>query len=576
MQGAANNILGMSSCKLLHHRVRLFFAAFVLLFFALSPWAALSALAQASAGQGFSDVRPTDYYYNSVAYLADQGLVHRSEKYRPDDFVSRAEMAKIAALFAKLPLASASRPFQDVSEKDWFASYANALHAHDLAKGYPQAGRLYFKPDQYLTRAEMAVLMDRILRTTETSPVRFSDVPSAHWAHDSVGRLAAAGVMKGKGGGSFGLSDRLNRADISVILQRASRLGLKSLSALDSGAANETDGGAAEGSVGEEGGNAAGGANSGGNESGGEANEGGEAGGSGNETGAAQSGEGLEDCDGHALDLSKAHKDRVVCFDGPDGLELRGIFYKSEGDSLPAIIVIPGSGGIYSSNGGEILKTGTDGNVALHADGIGSDLDDLPVLFSQSKGMGLIVDSFAPRGYDPDKDSKSQRPEGVELAKDAQFAKTLLSSLEDGKGARIANGKFALVGYSHGGGAVTIASMANEVSPIQSYLTGPEFKYYANYYGGCGKIFDMAGDAPYRNRAPIHFFHGTQDPISEHCTELLRQSKLSDSVNLAMDYYQGAGHGFFYEDGAADVAAKQESLTAIKADFNKWLGTSFQ
>ncbi len=56
-----------------------------------------------------------------------------------------------------------------------------------------------FRPNADITRAEMAVLLDRMLGYVELSDFLFSDVSSDAWYAESISKLHAAGVMLGDG-----------------------------------------------------------------------------------------------------------------------------------------------------------------------------------------------------------------------------------------------------------------------------------------------------------------------------------------------------------------------------------------
>lgn len=56
-----------------------------------------------------------------------------------------------------------------------------------------------FRPNADITRAEMAVLLDRMLGYVELSDFAFSDVSADDWYAESISKLNAAGVMLGDG-----------------------------------------------------------------------------------------------------------------------------------------------------------------------------------------------------------------------------------------------------------------------------------------------------------------------------------------------------------------------------------------
>ena len=61
-----------------------------------------------------------------------------------------------------------------------------------------------FAPDLAVTRAQLAVIADNIVRNagpdqapSSASAAKFSDVPSGHWASEAISRSVAAGILNG-------------------------------------------------------------------------------------------------------------------------------------------------------------------------------------------------------------------------------------------------------------------------------------------------------------------------------------------------------------------------------------------
>ncbi len=75
-------------------------------------------------------------------------------------------------------------------------------------------------PDQALTRAETAALLDRIVRPPPTSEDFFTD-DDGHWAEQSLNRLAAIGVVKGCGPATACVDDEVTRGQFAAFLKRA-------------------------------------------------------------------------------------------------------------------------------------------------------------------------------------------------------------------------------------------------------------------------------------------------------------------------------------------------------------------
>ncbi|MDG0794053.1 S-layer homology domain-containing protein [Cohnella ginsengisoli] len=82
-----------------------------------------------------------------------------------------------------------------------------------------------FQPARLVTRAEVAVLLAKQLEgSQEAIAAGYRDVPGSHWAASAIGKLAAAGIMKGGADGQFRPNELITRAELAVTLTRWKQL----------------------------------------------------------------------------------------------------------------------------------------------------------------------------------------------------------------------------------------------------------------------------------------------------------------------------------------------------------------
>ena len=111
-----------------------------------------------STTSGFRDVDSTKWYNTYVATLNNAGVItdSRTGYFRPNDAITRAELAAMLAQFAEKK--SAAIYFSDVSAGYWAAN-AIALTANlGWINGYPDGT---FGPDKTVTRAELMAMVNR-------------------------------------------------------------------------------------------------------------------------------------------------------------------------------------------------------------------------------------------------------------------------------------------------------------------------------------------------------------------------------------------------------------------------------
>ena len=116
----------------------------------------------------FSDVVRGDWFNLYVATLEDAGVIvdtRTNGKFRPNDAITRAELASMIAQFAGLESASAAK-FNDVGSRYWAAEEIAIAAKMGWINGYPDGS---FRPDATITRAEMMAMINRALGRTPKS-----------------------------------------------------------------------------------------------------------------------------------------------------------------------------------------------------------------------------------------------------------------------------------------------------------------------------------------------------------------------------------------------------------------------
>ena len=113
---------------------------------------------------------------------------------------------------------AATSPFKDVPAGKWFTDAVNSCAQKGYVSGYENGT---FRPDNKLTRAEMAVIMNKMMNLKDSGSNSFKDVPSGKWYTDAILHCVKAGVMTGYSASEFGTNDTLTREQGAVILAKA-------------------------------------------------------------------------------------------------------------------------------------------------------------------------------------------------------------------------------------------------------------------------------------------------------------------------------------------------------------------
>lgn len=137
--------------------------------------------------------------------------------FQPEHEITRAEMATILANVAEKGATGAGVVFSDVPSGYWGADAITKAAKMGLMKGYSDGT---FKPNQPLTRAEMASLVT-LLRTDSTQKGSgFSDI-NGHWAQAAILQAQGTGILTGYNDGTFRPNAKLTRAEAVVVMNRA-------------------------------------------------------------------------------------------------------------------------------------------------------------------------------------------------------------------------------------------------------------------------------------------------------------------------------------------------------------------
>ena len=149
----------------------------------------------------YSDVSAGRWYNNAVSTMTRAGIVngYPDGTFRPNAPITRAEMAKIIALFAKLE-PSAER-FPDTAGH-WAEPYIRLAAGSGWTEGYPDGT---FRPDRAITRAETVTMIDRVLERVPKDESRllphetmltFPDCRPGQWFYIAVQEAANSHIYE--------------------------------------------------------------------------------------------------------------------------------------------------------------------------------------------------------------------------------------------------------------------------------------------------------------------------------------------------------------------------------------------
>ncbi|CAM3765440.1 endo-1,4-beta-xylanase [Cohnella lubricantis] len=179
--------------------------------------AAVQQALQANEPINFSDVPATHWAAKAVQLASQIGLIEGKTdgSFHGSDNVTRAEFATMIVRALGLDTTGADGSFSDTAGHSADA-YISALHRAGIVNG---TGDGSFKPDQEITRAEMAAILARVLNTSAANGTKYSDL-DGNWAADYINQLSQAGIVNGVGGDKFAPNATATRDQSVAIIIR--------------------------------------------------------------------------------------------------------------------------------------------------------------------------------------------------------------------------------------------------------------------------------------------------------------------------------------------------------------------
>ncbi len=146
------------------------------------------------SGSSYKDVQG---YWGEpyISGLASRGIIggFPDGSFKPNDQITRAQFAAIAAKALSVPSAGASATFRDVPSRHWAANVISSVSSAGLVTGFPDGT---FRPEDKITRAQALVILAKALKNAAPNANELNSYSDAsqvpNWAQQSVS-IAAGG-----------------------------------------------------------------------------------------------------------------------------------------------------------------------------------------------------------------------------------------------------------------------------------------------------------------------------------------------------------------------------------------------
>lgn len=178
---------------------------------------------------GVTDKKATPKLNTSDHFAYVQGYPNGTVK--PAGNITRAETAAI--LFRLMDDASrktyysTKSGFRDVASGSWYNTYVATLNNAGVIT---DSSNGYFRPNEAITRAELAAMLAKFSETTGAANY-FNDVSAKYWAANAIAICAKLGWITGYPDGTFRPDKNVTRAELMAMINRATGRAPKSADA---------------------------------------------------------------------------------------------------------------------------------------------------------------------------------------------------------------------------------------------------------------------------------------------------------------------------------------------------------
>ncbi|MBR3991854.1 MAG: S-layer homology domain-containing protein [Clostridia bacterium] len=180
----------------------------------------------------FTDVKSKSWYYASVEYVFNNGIMNgmTPTTFEPNTSVTRAMFVTMLGRLWGVE-EKVTDAFTDVTVKKgkWYAGYVGWAAENGIVNGYPDKT---FHPNESLTREQMAAIISRFIDYTGIIPTKNPDPASfftddkkvSKYAVSHVDNMRVLGIIEGNNDGTFDPKGKLTRAQAATVMTRLDKM----------------------------------------------------------------------------------------------------------------------------------------------------------------------------------------------------------------------------------------------------------------------------------------------------------------------------------------------------------------
>lgn len=174
----------------------------------------------------FNDVKQSDWFYRSVAYINKQGLMSgvSNNQFKPNGKTTRAMLVTILYRNEGEPKIQSSVKFKDVKESKWYTDAISWAVKNNIITGYND---IAFGTNDPVTREQLVAILYRYanmkkMSTTEKGQLTsFADAKLvSSWATEGLSWAVKEEIINGKGNNKLDPKGKATRAEVATVIEK--------------------------------------------------------------------------------------------------------------------------------------------------------------------------------------------------------------------------------------------------------------------------------------------------------------------------------------------------------------------
>lgn len=168
----------------------------------------------------FRDVSETNRFYEEIDLLSDLEIISgfSDGTFRPKENVTRAQAAILIGKTFDLDGTKRGTSFSDVHSSNTASGYIESAVEEGILSGFPDGT---YRPNQTVTRAQLAIILGRAFDITEAVDIDFPDVSKTSAAYPYIENMVAAEIAYGYEDGYYRPNRAVTREQFAAFLARA-------------------------------------------------------------------------------------------------------------------------------------------------------------------------------------------------------------------------------------------------------------------------------------------------------------------------------------------------------------------